>query len=359
MPIAHNSIFLRGSGICRPKSVEPTWVDIGSPIITKTDRKTRISAEIDVGGSVYPLWFEVEQEYGEFLAADRIDAFLVGILNLAMRERWNIRSAAPATDMLLENLTNSFLPVLCARNKKFYCPKIDCPSIPAVKETVGAVGTGISCGVDSLHVLAKHGVGIGAADLRVTHLVNNDVWPDDEQGRKRHNDQLAFVKSFAMENGYHFVGIESNIYEHFFQNHSFAHTYVNLACALSLQKLWKLYYYASSGYGARIAVDIDDVEYKDCSHYDLLSCFAFSTGALTFSSEGAGSSRFEKLKALANFEPAWKWLNVCGEELGKNCGHCGKCRRTLTTLDAMDVASCGNGGGYCSVSRKASTSPII
>lgn len=338
MKVSHNSEFLRGSGICRSPSVEPTWVSIGEPKIIPSSGKTRVSSDLEIDGEVFPLWFEVEKKYEDFLVADRVDAFLVGILNLAMRERWNIRSAIPATDTLLENLCKAFLPVLCSRNPKFYLPKIDCPSIAPVQKNFGAVGTGISCGVDSLHVLAKHGKGVGEKRFQVTHLVNNDVWPSDSNGRKRHADQVAFVKAFADENGYEFVGIDSNIYEHFFQNHSFAHTYVNFACVLALQKLWKVYYYASSGYGPKVAVDVDSIEYADSAHYDLLSCFSFSTENLIFFSEGVELTRFEKTKDLVFFEPAWKWLNVCGEDLGRNCGRCGKCRRTLATFDALEFS---------------------
>ena len=66
----------------------------------------------------------------------------------------------------------------------------------------------------------------------------------------------------------------------------------------------------------------------------MLSLPLLSTHNLRIYSEGEGMTRMEKLKAVVNYAPSYKYLNVCLKE-GDNCGTCEKCVRTLLGLDAL------------------------
>ena len=68
--------------------------------------------------------------------------------------------------------------------------------------------------------------------------------------------------------------------------------------------------------------------------YDLFNFFNASIGKIKFYSTGAEVSRLEKTKALIDYEPAHKFLNVCVEGV-KNDSICFKCVRTMLTLDGL------------------------
>lgn len=335
MAYLHNDSILRGSGIIRSAKGESKVIEIGKLSIENDCNRVRVSSFVSVDGGVFPLWFSVPVKYKKYISDNCADAFVVTLLNLAMREGWDIHSQTPITKSLYFKLTKNLLPTLCANSPRFHCPKILAETIPDVRESFGAVGTGISCGVDSLHVLALYGHECKDDDMRVTHLVCNNVWPSGSAGGKRHQDQLAFVRKFADVFGYELIDVDTNLYEDFFQNHLFAHTYVNLGAILVLNGFWGKYYYASSGLGPKNSLNISNIEYRDCSYYDLFLCSNLSPVGAHFFSLGADVDRFSKMKILAEFPPAWKWLNVCGDVLGKNCGRCGKCCRVLTMLDAL------------------------
>lgn len=55
---------------------------------------------------------------------------------------------------------------------------------------------------------------------------------------------------------------------------------------------------------------------------------------MTFNSEGAEVERLDKVRSLCCYPPAYKYLNVCFNEL-HNCGICAKCIRTLLEINAV------------------------
>jgi hypothetical protein len=61
---------------------------------------------------------------------------------------------------------------------------------------------------------------------------------------------------------------------------------------------------------------------------------------VAFEHDEATTTRFEKLEALAAFDPAVRNLRVCWASApdGKNCGRCEKCLRTMATLHALGAA---------------------
>ena len=67
-------------------------LEISQPYIKKTGNKSRLNSDIRWGDRSRTLWFEVDNEYDEFLCAERIDGFLVALLPFAMVKNLNIRS---------------------------------------------------------------------------------------------------------------------------------------------------------------------------------------------------------------------------------------------------------------------------
>ena len=101
-----------------------------------------------------------------------------------------------------------------------------------------------------------------------------------------------------------------------------------------LAKLFKIYYYASSGHDFS-AFNIINSSSRDSGYYDLLSLNCLSTQTLRIYSEGGAKNRFNKTEAIMDNELARNYLHVCLYDKN-NCGICEKCKRTLLTLDALN-----------------------
>ncbi len=309
---------------------------IGAPRIERRGGRARLTAEIRIGeDDVRPLWFEVEEKYGRYLCAERADAFLIGLLNFAQRERLDIVCEAPVTARLLYQIRTYLIPSLARNSKVLYETRIEAPMDDTPMANAGGVGTGISCGVDSLHVV-KNYARSPYPGLSLTHLCLNNVgafW--SENGGRQYDWQAEHARQFAKEYGFELIVSDSNMAEAFQQIHLLTHTYSSCFAIYALQKLWRVYFYASSGYDLQSGFSLKDNEQNASSHYELLSLDCFSTPTLQIYSEGCTITRFEKEQELADWEPAQKYLHVCLANTGPNCGACGKCLRTLTALDAL------------------------
>ena len=251
-----------------------------------------------------------------------------------MRERCDFVCEAPVGEELFYQITTYLIPSVVNASKTLYAPKIRAEIDSETLPNAGAVGTGISCGVDSLHVVANQGKS-PFPHLRLTHLILNNVgafFHDDDDRQFRWQTEQS--RRFSREYGIEFIETNSNLSEAFPQNHLLTHTYSSTFTILALQKLWSVYFYASSGYDfSHFKLKNNDDDAAD--YYELLSLNVFSSRQLKIFSEGGAKTRFEKTRQLVDFALAQKYLHVCTSDLGPNCNTCGKCRRTLVTLDAL------------------------
>ena len=130
--------------------------------LQSNDTHTRLCADIDRDGEIKILWFEVEKKFAKYLLYERSDAFVIGLLQHAIQKGHDIVSEAPMTRRIYEQLTEQFMTCYNKMHGDFKTQKGAAVSItvPLADEIslveTGAVGTGISCGVDSLHVFATH-----------------------------------------------------------------------------------------------------------------------------------------------------------------------------------------------------------
>ena len=147
---------------------------IGRPAITRGGGKARLAAPIRCCGKDSPVWFEVEERYGDYLCDERSDAFLIGLLNHAMREHLDIECEAPVGAQLLYQIRTYLVSALVRASHALREPKIAAEMDAEPMRNAGGVGTGISCGVDSFHVLCKYAKS-EYPGLSLTHLVLNNV----------------------------------------------------------------------------------------------------------------------------------------------------------------------------------------
>lgn len=309
---------------------------IKQPQIVSADGRSRLTAELVFDGESHPLWFEVPSEYERFLCSERSDAFVLAVIQYAIRHGHDIRCEAPMTERLHRQLTEQFLEPFRKINGLKH-PFIDAPTAPEVEHPADGnhVGTGVSCGVDSMHVFAMH------PDVEYGCLWNTGVivgyndWKDHDRGwegmRRRSGEFIAAIgkKLLIADTNFDHKCISGLQWD-------FMTTYGNLFCIFALQKFWSRYYVASD-------CDIMNFRFKfasayaDPARYEYFLFPHVCLADIQVLMDGAAHNRLEKVRDLTSYPPARKFLNVCwrindGHRNGSN--DCPKCMRTMLDLDA-------------------------
>lgn len=290
---------------------------------------------IEEDGITKEIYFEVDKEYGKYLCYERCDAFVIGLLNYALRNNHDIKSKTPMTDELLYNINEYLIPSLVKNDEKLFNIRITVPTASAL-QNAGAVGTGLSCGVDSFHAVINN-INSPYKDCQLTHVCINNVGSFNNiySDCGIENVRQAIykrAKSVANELNIPLIETDSNIRFQIDQRHGLTHTYSSMFAVFCMQKLWKTYFYASTHRIETFSLKNNSI--VDPSLYELLSLNCFSNRNLRIYSEGMAKTRVEKTEFIADNKIAQKYLHVCLSK-DENCGVCNKCRRTLTTLDAL------------------------
>lgn len=310
-------------------------IDIRSINIFVNHDVCRVAFKILEDNHLKNLWLEVNAKYKAYIVLDRVDGIVIGLLNYAMRNGHDIRSELPISENLFYNLNEIIIPALAEANTKHYKTQIICPVTE--KRTEGqCVGTGISCGVDSLYALAKAQRSL-LPGYKVTHLAFNNVGqhgPNDTASQ-RFKERIKVTRQFAEDYGFELVECDSNYHILFPQNHLYSHTYANLFPVVTLGNLFRIYYYASSG----IKYNEIDFSKEDPGYIEPLLLPMLSTPSLAIYSGGANTSRMDKIRILSDYAPAHDYLQVCVSD-SVNCGECEKCTRTLAELESLNVIDC-------------------
>lgn len=309
-------------------------ITIYQPQLIQEGEYSKLQAIIDIDGKQSHLWIKTNKKYGKYLCWERSDAFVVGLLSYAMRNGHDITCQAPIGEYLYYQLSNYLIDAIYKSSKVLHKTQINAPVDSSILANANAVGTGISCGVDSFHALSCHS-GNKFEKHNITHLAFNNVGSHGigEQARKLYEERKIIVEDFCKEYGYELIESDSNIADIVSIDFLLVHTYLNGFIFLAFQKLYSIYYYASAQSFRNFS--LEDNEKHDTAYYDLLLLDTFSTPTLRFYSEGATLSRLEKTKEITDYLPSYKYLNVC-TKTPRNCGHCEKCKRTMLALDALE-----------------------
>lgn len=309
-------------------------IKIEKPFIEYEGNDAILNTYIRIDDNREKLWFKVDRKFGKYLCEERGDAYLVAVLHYAISNGHDIELDVPVTEDLLYNIETYLIDGLIAYNPSLHRTCIKAEVASEVLPNAGAVGTGISCGVDSLYALARESNPF-YTNHKITHLTFNNVGShgEGEKARALYNKRLQRPRKFAEEYGYEFVASDSNLMDVIQQSHFYTHTYSSMFPVFCLQKLYSVYYYASAGYKYD-EFTLKAAKGRCCGSYELLSLPVFSTHQLRIYSQGENMTRMQKLKTVADYAPSYKYLNVCLKD-GDNCGRCEKCVRTMTALDAL------------------------
>ena len=301
-----------------------------------------IVATLVIGGKEEVVKISISEEYANNLVCDRIDALVWGLVLFCMEKGYNIVSLLPITDELYYNLINHYIRPLAVANKNLHEIDIIAPKIQPVKSTQEIVATGISCGIDSLYTIQQHTREVIPESMRVNTLVFFNAGSSFNGRAELHHDlvdgRLDLAKRFADEYGFKFIFVETNL--HLILNkyrpyrHVEYHTNMALFCMYHIQSILSVYYYSSANPYNEFNMDVE--RFDDAAYRDLLTLSMASISNFRFYSSGGGVGRYEKTKTLLDFEPTYKYLNVCVENIN-NCSTCFKCVRTMLTLDALGV----------------------
>lgn len=93
-----------------------------------------------------------ELKYKEYIVTDRCDGILVGLLLYATKRGQDILCHTSCSEVLHEKITK-YLLLFCKINSELQSIKIRCESCSEKLSSKRHIGTGISCGVDSLSTI--------------------------------------------------------------------------------------------------------------------------------------------------------------------------------------------------------------
>ncbi|WP_164667405.1 hypothetical protein [Virgibacillus doumboii] len=303
------------------------------PEIIKTETGVRIQALFEYNQNTNTLWYEVEEKYSEYLTDETADGFFVGLLFYALKNGYDIEVSAPVSQNLYYSINNYLAPLL-AKIHGFSNIKITCEElITEPIKSKGAVGTGLSCGIDSFATIIDHLSNSCPESYKITHYTFFNVGSHGDNGgekaRKLFKERAEITRKYAREFGKEFISVDSNISEILSMNFRKTNTLRSLSAVLILQKLFNVYYYSSS-----VPLYRFKLKKEDSAGFDIFNTNMLSTETIRFFSSCPIITRVEKTKLVADYTPSYKYLNVCFFSK-HNCGKCPKCLRTLLTLEII------------------------
>ncbi|MBQ7215681.1 MAG: hypothetical protein IJS39_06825 [Synergistaceae bacterium] len=274
------------------------------------------------------------------LSDEVYDAFVLVPLYLGMYYKQDLHIHGLVSKRLYKNVMNYLQRILCDFSD-------DLSRIDVVVDGFGEshgegniIGTGISCGVDSLTTIYDRYVHEDDPEYRINglFLFNCGTHGDfGEKSEKLYQARYEMNKSAAEELGLPVYQVESNL-------HAFTHKvggdpqagyFALWSCVLSLQSAVKKYYVSSAySYNQILTVgknahDLDFSEFAESYTVPLVR-----TERLELILDGCQYERSMKTEHIADWDIAQKYLNVCVPQ-AHNCSKCVKCLRTLIVIEAM------------------------
>ena len=314
----------------------------------KKDGWSYLSCDFDVTEIENPfrektMWVAVEEKNEDMLADNVYDPFVLVPVILGMYYKQDVHIDGNISPRLYHNVQHYLMNIFDRFSDHTSPVKFTVNGFDTVEQTGSLIGTGISCGVDSLVTIYDNYINETDPNFRINSLffVNCGTHGDyeDEASHKKYWDRVALNKTGAEDLGLPMYLINSNY-------HAFTHKWGEqkigylaiYSCVLSLQKYIKRYYTSSNlSYDEiaefnRLSRDFDIAEYCESFMPHLISTECFELVI-----DGCQYTRAEKTERISDWEFAQKHLNVCvpAADKGHNCSCCNKCMWTLIPLEAM------------------------
>ena len=308
---------------------------IRKPTITENGDRCRLLATLDMDGQTKELWYDVDKGLRQYLVDDRCDAFVVALLVYAMKKNHSIKCEAFLSAKLYYSLREHLIPFLCNINKELSPITIDAELSTDVYEGATHIGTGISCGIDSLSTIINHGINEDIKDYQIDTLTlfNSGYYGLGEESSRRFREYQAQSISFSDKFSYDFLEVDSNLGDFLVYRFNSQFAYLTCSVVLALQKYFKKYFFASSYPFHRM-----EPNFASTGYYEVLILQSLSTETVEFYSGCCEMTRTEKTKLVYDNPEIFDYIYPCvSGKLGKNCGRCEKCIRGILTFDGYGL----------------------
>lgn len=309
-------------------------IQIKKPYIEKNDQVVSLVSEVLFCGESRKVWYRTDEANAAYFAFERADAFVVALLPYALSHGWDIQSEAPISAPLLRNLEKHLIPYMANIFPQYQNIRISAPTEHRKINTLGRIGTGISCGVDCLSTVIRHGLEEHDNKFKIDTmcLFNTGYYGADiDKSSQEFLKFAAMGKNYAEKFGYHFLQMDTNVATLEPINFSSAVTFFTNSVVLAMQKMFSVYYFASSS-------DIKEFKpiFSESSSYDCLTLPLISTQDTTFISGTNTMSRLEKVSLVTKYPEVLEHVYPCVDgNPPHNCGECEKCRRTIMELEVL------------------------
>lgn len=308
---------------------------------------TRLVVDVSFSGVDVPyeektMYFSVRNENADMLTDEVYDAFFLVPLYLAMYHHTDLHIHGKVSKRLYKNIMWYVRQILCDFSDDLKMIDVQVDGFSTIKGQGNLIGTGISCGVDSLCTIYDHFVKEADEEYKINSLFlfNCGTHGDFENpdSYKLYESRYHLNKQAADELGLPVYQVQSNL-------HAFTHKigeqkmgyFAIYSCVLSIQKSISLYYASSADSYKQI------LQYHKWMHDFDLAGYAESylipliqTEHTRLVVDGCQYRRSQKVQKIADWEIARRHLNVCVNTTdGTNCCRCSKCFRTIFPLEAM------------------------
>lgn len=308
------------------------------------------------------MFYSVEPQWKDYLCNETADAFVLPLLLRAVVSNQDIKIDAPLSEKLYHNLQYGVLYALSyarmttpkvfgltAPPERIPQINITCRELATYKYSATGVGTGCSLGVDSFSVIKKYFLDEDCLpEYKISHFACFNVGAfgsySTEKTHASFIRQVDRLKEFAEFFKLPVVSVDTNLHDLFpEQNFDWCHSFLNMGCVLSLQKLWGKYLYASS-----VPISKFEFSFGYSGHYEPFLLPNLSTESTELVAADIEKPRSEKVRYIMDDAIVKHNLNVCireqsinnglikrndTSEVRLNCGHCEKCLRTMLQLD--------------------------
>ena len=313
------------------------------------DKWTYLSCDFNVTEIENPfqektMWVAVEEKNADMLADNVYDPFVLVPVILGMYYKQDVHIDGNISPRLYHNMQHYLMNIFDRFSDhtnpiSFTVNGFD----TVVRGGVKLVGTGISCGVDSLVTIYDNFVNENDPNFKINSLffVNCGTHGDyeDPASHKKYRDRVALNKTAAEELGLPMYLVNSNFhaYTHKIGEQKIGYLAI-YSCVLSLQKYIKRYYTSSNlcydeiAEFSKLSRDFDIAEYAESYMPHLIATENFELVI-----DGCQYTRAEKTERISEWRFAQKHINVCNNLNGgaENCSYCNKCMWTLIPLEAI------------------------
>jgi hypothetical protein len=305
---------------------------VGRPKISQQGETVHWACDVEFAdGTSHQLQYRVPSEYRTHVS-ERADAALAALIIPALRRGEDLLLDGPTSPDLLHQFQTDYAHLLTMHLGDVREVRIDAGDLAPMSQPGGGVVTGYSAGIDSFCTLRDYYLDDIPNELRITHLLYNNVGSHGRGGERLFRERYEGVKPSADRLGLPVIPIDSNVDTFYAPTDNFQRTNTprNASVPLLLQEGFGRFYYSSS-----YPYDVVKVRASnDTAYNDPLTLPLMSTSGLRMLAAGSRYTRVQKTLLVAAIEESYVSLDVCVSSGGaENCSRCWKCLRTLLTLE--------------------------